>query len=265
MKYIFTAEEIVEIQESRRRNRDKNVERRLKALELKAAGHTGQEIAEMTDYNSGYISKLAAKYRKGGIEAITGNHYGGNNGTTGIGASMDIPILSQNITPKISLNRTSLSLKAGESQTLTANVTPSGTAVSWSSSDTHVATIDRSGRITAVSSGSTTIIAEMYYDGQSYTGTCQVTVTDSIKELAYTFKMQMTIIADDAIVSALQNTGFNMSAIVDTSGYIWRYSDGFFLCDTSISVSYNTLKTIDGMEFWDFQYSHLDAQLYKYN
>ena len=78
MKYVFTAEEIVEIQESRRRNRDKNVERRLKALELKAAGHTGQEIAEMTGYNSGYISKLAAKYRKGGIEAIIGNHYGGN-------------------------------------------------------------------------------------------------------------------------------------------------------------------------------------------
>ena len=78
MRYIFTEEEIAEIQETRRKNRDKNVDRRLKALELKAAGRTGQEIAKMTDYNPGYISKLAAKYRKGGIEAITGNHYGGN-------------------------------------------------------------------------------------------------------------------------------------------------------------------------------------------
>ena len=78
MKYTFTEEEIAEIQEARRKNRDKNVDRRLKALVLKAEGHTGQEIAEMTGYNSGYISKLAAKYRKGGIEAITGNHYGGN-------------------------------------------------------------------------------------------------------------------------------------------------------------------------------------------
>ena len=78
MKYVFTEEAIAEIQEARRKNRDKNVDRRLKALELKAAGLTGQEIAEMTDYNSGYISKLAAKYRKSGIEAITGNHYGGN-------------------------------------------------------------------------------------------------------------------------------------------------------------------------------------------
>ncbi len=78
MRYIFTEEEIAEIQEVRRKNRDKNVDRRLKALELKATGRTGEEIAELTDYNPGYISKLAAKYRKGGIEAITGNHYGGN-------------------------------------------------------------------------------------------------------------------------------------------------------------------------------------------
>ena len=78
MKYVFSAEEIAEIQEARRKNRDKNEDRRLKALELKAARYTGQEIARLTDYNSGYVSKLAAKYRKGGIEAITGNHYGGN-------------------------------------------------------------------------------------------------------------------------------------------------------------------------------------------
>ena len=78
MRYVFSEEEIAEIQEARRKNRDKNVDRRLKALELKAKGRTGQEIAEQTDYNPGYISKLAAKYRTGGIEAITGNHYGGN-------------------------------------------------------------------------------------------------------------------------------------------------------------------------------------------
>ncbi len=78
MKYKFTEEEIVEIREARSRNRDKNVERRLKALELRAEGRTGKEIAEITEYSPWYISKLVAKYREGGIEAITGNHYGGN-------------------------------------------------------------------------------------------------------------------------------------------------------------------------------------------
>ena len=78
MKYVFTKEEIVEIQEYRRKNWDKDVDRRLRALEWKASGRTGREIAEITGYNSGYITKLAAKYRKGGIDTITGNHYGGN-------------------------------------------------------------------------------------------------------------------------------------------------------------------------------------------
>ncbi len=78
MKYRFTEEEIIEIREARSRNRDKNVDRRLKALELRAEGRMGKEIAEITEYSPWYISKLAAKYRKGGIEAITGNHYRGN-------------------------------------------------------------------------------------------------------------------------------------------------------------------------------------------
>ena len=51
MKYRFEEEDIQAIQAARRENRDKNVERRLRALELRAEGHTGKEIAEITGYN----------------------------------------------------------------------------------------------------------------------------------------------------------------------------------------------------------------------
>lgn len=78
MKYHFEEEDKQAIRDARRKNRDKNVERRLHALELRAKGHTGKEIAEITGYNSWYVSKLAAKYHAGGLEAITGSHYGGN-------------------------------------------------------------------------------------------------------------------------------------------------------------------------------------------
>ena len=44
MKYAFTEEQIVEIQECRRKNRDKNVDRRLKALELKAGDTLGGKL-----------------------------------------------------------------------------------------------------------------------------------------------------------------------------------------------------------------------------
>ena len=78
MKYRFNDEDIQAIKAARRKNRDKGVEKRLRALELRAEGYTGKEIAEMTGYNQWYISKLAAKYHVGGLEAITESHYGGN-------------------------------------------------------------------------------------------------------------------------------------------------------------------------------------------
>ena len=78
MKYRFSEEDVRAIQAARRKNREKNVERRLQALELRAKGNTGKEIAEITGYNPWYVSKLAAKYHSGGLNAITESHYGGN-------------------------------------------------------------------------------------------------------------------------------------------------------------------------------------------
>lgn len=76
--YKFSEEEIEEIVQARRENKDKRVEARLKALEMRARNVKASEIAELTGFHSAYISQLAAKYKNGGIEAITGNHYGGN-------------------------------------------------------------------------------------------------------------------------------------------------------------------------------------------
>jgi len=54
------------------------VDRRLKAIELRASGKSAKEISAIIGFHPGYISQLMAKYRDGGIKAITGNHYGGN-------------------------------------------------------------------------------------------------------------------------------------------------------------------------------------------
>ena len=76
--YKFGEKEIEEIIQARRENKDKRAEARLKALEMRARGIKASEIAEVTGYHSAYISQLAAKYKKGGIEPVAGNHYGGN-------------------------------------------------------------------------------------------------------------------------------------------------------------------------------------------
>ena len=80
----------------------------------------------------------------------------------------------------VTLDKTSESIKEGETLTLTATVSPSNAtdkSVIWSSSNTSVAIVDQNGKVTAVNAGSATITV-MTNDG-SKTATCAVTVTDS--------------------------------------------------------------------------------------
>ena len=77
-KYRFSSEEIAAIKEARRVNKDKRADARLKALELRAEGMKSKEVSQATGFHAAYVTTLVAKYRKKGLEAISGNHYGGN-------------------------------------------------------------------------------------------------------------------------------------------------------------------------------------------
>ena len=63
---------------ARKKNKNKRAEKRLYALELRAEGKSLAEVSAATGFHSAYITQLTAKYRAGGIGAISGNHYGGN-------------------------------------------------------------------------------------------------------------------------------------------------------------------------------------------
>ena len=78
----------------------------------------------------------------------------------------------------VSVTPTSATLEAGKTIALTATVTPSNAAdksVTWTSSNTNVATVSSTGVVTAKSQGSATITAKTN-DG-SYTATSKITVT----------------------------------------------------------------------------------------
>ena len=78
----------------------------------------------------------------------------------------------------VQLNRNKLSLTVGSAETLIATVIPSNATnknVTWTSSNTGIAVIDSTGKVTAVSAG-TAIITVTTEDGK-YTATCKVTVS----------------------------------------------------------------------------------------
>ena len=77
----------------------------------------------------------------------------------------------------ISLNKTNLTLTVGSSETLVATVTPSDTTdtVAWSSDKPEVATVDSTGKVTAVAPGEATITAKAGEQSAS----CAVTVNEA--------------------------------------------------------------------------------------
>ena len=77
--YKFSKEEMAAIKAARRETKDKRADARLKALELRTAGMELSEVSQATGFHAAYVSQLVAKYRDHGLEAISGNHYGGNH------------------------------------------------------------------------------------------------------------------------------------------------------------------------------------------
>lgn len=78
-KYHISMEQADELEAARKKNKDKNVENRLKALILRAQGKRLAQIAEATEYHPPYVSQLVSLYCNQGLSAITDNHYDGNH------------------------------------------------------------------------------------------------------------------------------------------------------------------------------------------
>ena len=109
---------------------------------------------------------------------------------------------------EITLDKTSLSLLKGQSETLTATVGPADATdktVTWSSSNPAAATVDANGKVTAVGGGTATITAK----AGTKTATCEVTVNVSVTGITLnkstlkldegqTFTLVATVLPSDA-------------------------------------------------------------------
>ena len=96
---------------------------------------------------------------------------------TSINASCNVTVRKRLVT-SISLNKSSTTIYVGDTEQLTAILFPSDasdTTVTWTSSNTNIATVNNDGVITAKSAGSTIITAKTN-DGSNLSATCTVTV-----------------------------------------------------------------------------------------
>ncbi|MHC1682582.1 MAG: Ig domain-containing protein [Clostridiaceae bacterium] len=85
----------------------------------------------------------------------------------------------------ITLNKSTDKLQVGETDTLTATISPADATnknVTWTTSDSTIATVDSTGKVTGVKVGTVTITATTEDGG--LTATCTVTVVDPSKSRA---------------------------------------------------------------------------------
>jgi len=142
----------------------------------------------------------------------------------------------------VSLNKTSTKIYEGSTEQLTATITPNDAAnqnITWTSSDTSVATVSSSGLVTAVSNGTATITVSTEDGG--YSATCEVRVlhTTSINFSNNTFPERTT---DNVTISFDDDYCYY---------YDNNYGIGFYYSNGTFTVSVPSGYSLDsiGMTF----------------
>lgn len=122
-------------------------------------------------------------------------------------------------TPSIVLSSNNKSMTVGDSSAITATTTPSGQTITWTSSNTSVATVSE-GKITAKTSGSAIITAKFIYNGTTYSKTCNVTVVST--------SAPEPTLSSISIATKPTKTTYEIGESLNTSGLTLKltYSDG---------------------------------------
>ncbi len=145
--------------------------------------------ASVASVNSGTVTAL-----KEGTATITASA-GGKSATCTVKVSTKVVAVTS-----ITLDKTSLSMKVGETATLTATVKPDDATdktVAWSSSDESVAKVDN-GKVAALKSGKATITAKC----GDKTAECVVTVTVPVSSIALDMATLSLSVGESATLSA---------------------------------------------------------------
>ena len=148
----------------------------------------------------------------------------------------DSPVAVESVT----LNAPTLTIEPGKTRTLTATVMPSNAndkTVSWSSSDTEVATVDDSGTVTAIKEGTATITAQV----GGRTAECVVTVKPILNPVenvtlnettltitrGKTYRLTATVLPENADDRTVAWSAINSEiATVDNDGWITAHNEG---------------------------------------
>ena len=166
---------------------------------------------------------------------ITNITYLKQNGIVQLSVDIDVPVLSSAVT----LDKTSVSLMEGKTAALTATVVPeqAAQAVTWTSSNENVVTVDENGVLTAVAAGTATVTAAAA-DNTGASAVCEVKVMKPVSSIKLdktsasifvgkTVTLKAAVSPDDAGNKAVNwSTSDKKIATVDSKGVVKGLAKG---------------------------------------
>ncbi|MCK9169587.1 MAG: Ig-like domain-containing protein [Treponema sp.] len=204
------------------------------------AAETPSEATDVPDWKSSDTS-VAAVSQTGLVTGVKTGSCIVTAATGNYSASCSVTVKWLAVTG-IALDKGILVLGKGNSRQLTASITPSEASditVKWKSSNTSVASVDSSGKVTGEADGTADITATAYDNGaNTCTKTCSVTVTEGIvtyyanrSDSTGTVPEDNTVYNAGDTVTVLGNTG-NLTA----SGYKFK---GWNTADDGSGTTYS--------------------------
>lgn len=185
-----------------------------------------------------------------GTATITATTMGGAVGT------QKITVI--NSATKISLSNSSMTVARGTTKQLksTTNPSPTSSKITWTSSDTNVATVDQNGNVTGIGIGSATITAAT---DNGYSATCSVTINAPITSMGFenpsitvykgdAQKLNLIYAPSDTTDSISYSSSDRYNLSVDSTGTITaKYTGTYTITATASSgvKAYCTVKVID--------------------
>lgn len=186
----------------------------------------------------------------------------------------------------VSLNKSSLELKKGSSETLVASVSPSDATepfVTWSTSNGAIVSVDQNGKVTALNTGTATITAK----AGDYSAVCSVSVTIpaigvTLNRTSLTlakgnmFSLVATVYPEDAtnknVTWSSANTGIATvtdGTVIAVGGGVTEISvrtqDGGFeaKCTVTVNVSVNSVSLSSAsLDIYQYDEVALSATVY---
>ena len=229
--------------------------------------------AKITKIGSGAFSGCISLPSKIIINAVTPPEYDGSPFDPDVVKTFIVPNKSVNIYKqsagwsafdiqpqvKLTINQSSLTMNVTDTKTLTATVTALGDNskdVVWSSSDTKVATVNQSGKVTAIRAGTANIIADSINGGAE--AICKVTVRGvaapiwkSVSANYNTVKLSWNTVNDASgyEVYRAASVGGNYTRLTTLTSSQTKYDNIGLKSDTTYYYKVRAFKDINGTRY----------------